>query len=103
MHVSERNIPLVCQDERPNSLTLTVENYIKWYNIYVIFPNNDVKFLDPKLARSYENFSGDLAWSDHLISPLFATWLTESFYFEWDSPSLDMVVGRWVRRNVNLE
>lgn len=99
MNRSERGIALVYQgkpDPKDRQI-LTVESYIKWYHIYSVHSDGRIFIINRGYADKYESETNDVAWSDHFINPFFARWLDEQPEFEWDSPSFDMVVGRWLR------
>lgn len=95
-HLSDRNIPLV-YNEFSERCILTIENYIKWYDIYIV-SGHEVKKLPSKYANKYlKEDENRWAWGDHIPSPWFCKWLTESHSeLEWDYCSYQLVVGRWI-------
>lgn len=98
IHYSDRNIPLLYHEDIPEKGSiLTVENYIKWYDIYVI-GKSKVRKLPFKWNNQYEQeFEGEVAWSDHIPTPWFCKWLTKKF--TWDYVSLEVILGRWILEN----
>jgi hypothetical protein len=109
MHFSNRGIELVYQG-RQGSLArkiLTVESYIKWYEIFTVAPDGTVEPLPRKIAWRYEDIQGDyggVPWSDHIPTPEFCRWIVDNHVeYEWDEPSLDMIYGRWHRRQIGRE
>ena len=98
LHVSERNLPLVYTGPLPSAgVILTVENYGKWYDVYVVRPGG-VGTLPNRYCRLYEKMHpGYCAMSDHIPSPGFCQFLGRLAGHEWDNRSLEMALGRWVR------
>jgi hypothetical protein len=97
---SDRGIPLVYLGPPPAPLEpgiLTVENYLKWYEIYVVLPSGLVSPLPMGvLDRYHKECHGATAWRDHVPHPDYCWWIPEAYpdQYDWDSQSLDMVVGR---------
>lgn len=96
-YYSERGFPLITQsifdgNEESNGM-LTVENYDKWYRLYVITRDGEVKPVGHEdLVESRQG----LTWIDHVVSP-------ESFYLtakklglEYDDRTFAMVCERFV-------
>lgn len=95
-----RGFPLVYQDGISTSkLVLTVEDYMKWYDIYAVSPSGQVLQLMGWTARQYEEENpGDVAWSDHVPTPHYCQWLGLIPEFEWDPRSLEKIIERWYER-----
>lgn len=103
VYLSTRGIALVYQG-RQGSLRktmLTVESYIKWYDIFTVSRRGVISKLPYKYTLEYQKaFEGFVAWSDHLPNIHFCLWLAQAYpQYEWDEPSLDMIYGRWIREN----
>lgn len=81
-------MPLVYYGEKPAVPTLTVENYLKWYDIHVIYPDGRVEIVDHDLL--------DDAWSDHNFKPWVCHRIAKQTGFEWHDESLEMIIGRYV-------
>lgn len=99
IYMSDRDIPLkYCSFPLPLREVLTVENYCKWYDIYVIKTDGKVYRLPQRYSQRYESENeGACAWSDHIPTPWFCRWLVNTNQkFEWDSNAWEMIVGRWV-------
>ncbi len=98
---SDRGLPLVYQGKQGSlhATTLTVESYIKWYDIYTVNLAGQVARLPPNCRREFEKaHPGHVAWSDHLPTHDFCLWLLTAYdHLEWDEPSLEMIFGRWQR------
>lgn len=80
---SDRELPLVFYwqgDYRPDVPMLTVENYCKWYDVYLVHSDGRVEKVDVEM------------W-DHRVPPHEVKRL--SSLYEWDEQSLEMIVGRF--------
>ena len=98
-YFSEHGIPLVYEQVGHTTEILTVENYIKWYSIYLIRTNGVVHRVDE--SNFNQSFEGT-AWNDHAPTPAYCEWLAGQLGAKWDSCSLDMVVGRWLSDTFEL-
>jgi hypothetical protein len=77
---------------------LTVEAYIKWYDVYGVEPSGRVRAIPLSLSWEFErDRPGYVAWSDHVPTPAFCEWLVTARgdRYEWDLVALDLIVGRW--------
>jgi hypothetical protein len=97
--MSERGISLVYQGLQASlkHKILTVESYIKWYDIYTVDPQGNVEVLPYKYIEAYDAaFPEQSAWADHIPSLQFCKFLVTQYQdeFEWDIPSYEMIVGR---------
>lgn len=77
----------------PQRPTITVENYLKWYDLYLI---------DAQGARRYNYdeyadiaFPGTI-WGDHVINPAFVRELCYRKGLDVDERAFEVIVGRWV-------
>jgi len=103
---SDRGFLLCCEsvvgDSRP---ILTVEDYIKWYDMYVIYPDTEVveklrsnkdratAFLSVEsefIARYDES-----AIYDHCFNPKFYVLLAHRLNMEYDDRAAEIIAGRW--------
>jgi hypothetical protein len=101
---SKRGLPLIyCGQSSRTAPVLTVEAYIKWYDLYVISPDGTVRPLNDFARRAYEfDHDGEaVAWSDHIPTPSFCRWLAQGHpaRFEFDPVALDVIAGRWLTEN----
>jgi hypothetical protein len=89
---SERGFPLITQYTGSKAM-LTVENYIKWYNLYIITEKGEVVPVD------YEDIvesRGGLTWVDHAISPEAFHLTAKSLGLEYDDMTFAIVCQRFV-------
>lgn len=94
LHFSGRGVPLVWVT-RPlrDRAVLTVENYTKWYSLFLIHPNGaveEVPFPDDKWARGNES-----AFCDHVPNPNAVQRFAADKGYGIDDQAYEMMVGRW--------
>lgn len=92
---SKRGIPLICQDVR-NEPTITVENYCKWYDIYVIYPDGSIVTASWTKMREIEESSGRTLIGDHIFHPLLLSEYANIIDGSVDEVSEEVVTGRWI-------
>ncbi len=94
---SDRGMPLVYVGEPPPERPiLTVENYCKWYSLYLVKPGGWVEAVDMYDAGS----SFTAAWHDHVPDPGECERYAELKGYDWDENALDMIYGRYQREVV---
>jgi len=96
-YFSERGIPLVYWGQPPNKPTITVENYMKWYTLYVIKPNGEVTQLNT------HDYDFDGGWGDHIPHPQLVLDVAKKLDMEVDDNALDMVAGRYAREHLKYD
>ena len=89
---SDKWHPLICQDEEINGPILTVENYQKWYSLYLIDENRNVTVINDHETKSYSG----IAWHDHVPNPDFVIALAKDNGWHIDEVSLEAIVGRYM-------
>ena len=103
MLVSDRGIPLVCQSAG-NIPVLTVENYCKWYDLYLVFPDGKVEAVQSDDARCQVMQETDnecmaryreSAYGDHTFNPRAVCLLAIKLKAQLDMEAYEMIVGRW--------
>ena len=101
LYFNERGHPLVyveplnsCGYKNP---TLTVENYCKWYALYLVHPDGKVTTVDAEVYERVSRKTNGLItiWGDHVINPLAFKLVGELLGAHVDSRSMEMVIGRW--------
>jgi hypothetical protein len=90
---STRDIPLILQ-EIPKRPTLTVENYVKWYDTYIVHPDGRVTSGYEFYEKYIKLFRGTYK-GDHCFNPDFIRTLDDDDIVAVDYVSFDVIVGRW--------
>lgn len=96
-YYSERGFPLITQSFLDSSNKskgmLTVENYDKWYQLYRITREGEVKPIDYR--DMIESRTG-LTWVDHAVSPEAFHLTAQKLDLEYDDRTFAMVCERFV-------
>jgi len=93
MYLSERGHTLVYWSPPSEVPVLTVENYVKWYGLYLVHPDGRVEWL----AFPEWGPDGRSGFVDHVPNPVACQQLAAKRGWVWDENSLDMIWGRWRR------
>ncbi len=87
-YLSPHGNSLIYAGEPPKEAGIaTVENYIKWYGVYIVLPSGEVVVFDAP--------DGAELW-DHCVTPHTARAVRDAGY-TWDEVSLDTAAGRYWR------
>lgn len=90
--LSERGLPLMLTHV-PAFPTITIENYLKWYTFYVVFPDGRAEAIcafDHGVATE-----SPYGWSDHIPHPRLLRILAEKLGYEFDRQAEELIAGRW--------
>ncbi len=73
---------------------LTVENYCKWYTLYVLWPEDNITSqVSFDLLEPYQG--KEPAYCDHVPNPRAVELYTEAQDIDLHSEALEMIIGRW--------
>ncbi len=102
-YVSDRNKPLLHQ-ETYDKPVLTAENYEKWYDLFVIFPNGDVESLSDLGITTFDVAVDGVGTPriDHNYHPLLLEQLAKDNNWYLDISTLEMAAGRWAIEYDNI-
>lgn len=98
---SDRDIPLITQDVGSKPM-LTVENYIKWYELYVITPDGEVKDVYETSSEEIRNLIID-GWRDHCIDPQIFHKVATKLGATYDIATFESVCRRYQTDYLNAE
>jgi len=94
--LSDRNIPLVYQfNEDISEPVLTVENYTKWYNLYLVNHDRSVNKVEFDALHDFTP-KDESPYCDHVPNPKAVRTYANIKNFYLDEQSYEMMVGRWV-------
>jgi hypothetical protein len=79
---------------------ITVENYEKWYNLYIIQPTGEVEIVPTGVIDDY--YPGRY-WVDHVWHPALALKVAKHLGGEVPATSLEVIAGRWVLKRELIE
>lgn len=99
MYLSERGKPLAFQgDVAPGKTVLTVELYLKWYELYAITRSTGGKTISIT-PISFEH----VEHNDHVPYPASVAAYAEEMGWEMCAESMEMIIGRYMREVRNVE
>jgi hypothetical protein len=108
LYYSHRGIPLVFYDDRTDNIrrddsVLTVENYLKWYNLYVVHPNGTVQEVPFPSSDKYAKFGPEYAtaYCDHVPNPRVVSLFAEETGYRMCEQALEIIIGRWEQEYKN--
>ncbi len=88
-HFSTRGHPLVYTGPLPEPgrpSILTIENYCKWYELWLVTPSGVEKVA----------YDGTITWFDHVPSPAHVQEFAEQHGYEMDLEAIEFIAGRFV-------
>lgn len=98
-YLSKRNIPLLYIGKPVSVPVLTLENYTKWYSIYLVMPDGTVDTINSdvilEIVSQYQSREYPCLWVDHLYHPLLLQKLAEKLNAELDERAQEVAAGRW--------
>lgn len=80
----------VSSDKYP---VLTVEQYIKWYNLWVVHPGGEVTAVD--FPYDLDLPDNECVVGDHCVNPRAFVLLANANEWYVDPVALEVVIGRW--------
>ena len=93
--LSPRGFELFCDGvcDRP---VITVENYMKWYDLFAIHPNGQVTVVDGReFEHGFYTEYDQSAYGDHIFNPYFVLYLAGKLGMDVCLPALEVIIGRW--------
>jgi len=101
MHTSELGHRLLCNCT-PDVPTITVENYCKWYTLYVVHPDNRVELLFfPGYDNQEDVPESGVGFIDHVPNPKAVSKMAKRLGYDIDERSYECMVGRWFMETQN--
>ncbi len=82
---------------------LTCEDYIKWYELYLVFPDETVFMVHPHEFEDklFEKGFSDTICGDHVFNPEAVALIADIQGWDIDENSYEMIIGRWEREHCN--
>jgi hypothetical protein len=82
---------------------LTLENYTKWYEIYVITPDGHVEKVDSDVVLAVLGEYNDAQISDHVFHPRLLYRVAQELGGEVEERAVEVAAGRWSIEVQNTE
>jgi len=86
IYFSDRGIPLLYNSKPLDRPILTVENYSKWYKLFLIMPDGSVE-----IDKNYYEH-----WVDHCPVPMFLEKYCEEHDFILPDETMEIILGRYL-------
>jgi hypothetical protein len=93
-HFSERGHALVWAKTPLDIPILTVENYLKWYELYLIQPDGSITTIPFEELEPYEKDDGPVM-GDHVFNPRVVQRMAHAQDYHLDTQAFEMLIGRW--------
>lgn len=91
--VSDRDLPLVLRSSTSMYPIVTVEDYVKWYDLYIVDGDTVCKSYDMKDDRA---FAHDVDWVDHAPEPASVVRACKKHGMKLDYCSYVAICCRWI-------
>lgn len=75
---------------------LTLENYTKWYELYLVHLDGSVTAVDVADVQEVSDRHMDAVWVDHCYHPRLLHRLAQHLNAELDERALEVAIGRWM-------
>lgn len=104
LYFSDRRIPLVYTGIGHTKPVITIENYLKWYDLYIVFPDEHVEAFqaDPVRVALFDKVETQIyhqynesPHGDHVPNPRQLIILAHLMQCAFDDEAVEMVIGRW--------
>lgn len=96
IYFSERNFPLLYVGEPLDVPVITLENYTKWYEIYMVTSNGQVKKVPISIVQEVMEKYTDALWHDHHIHPRLLYRIAALIGGCVDERAIEVAAGRWM-------
>lgn len=100
LYFSERGLPLVYCGPPLEHPIVTIENYCKWYHLYLVMPDGSVKIYEPKkenLQKYEDEIEGKYYCDDHNFNVEIVEQVADEEHIFSDDQSMEMIIGRYER------
>jgi hypothetical protein len=102
-YYSDRRHPLVFCGVSEEFPVVTVENYVKWYEPWLVLPDGSVRKVTFEKMESHAVALDTSAMGDHVFNPAVIERMALENGWLVDETSMDMIVGRWVREHQGVD
>jgi hypothetical protein len=96
IYYSSRGLQLLWIQSPGDIPIITVEHYLKWYNLQLIMPDGGVipiPFPGEEFIRDTDECQ--TAIGDHVVNPIVVRRFAEKMGYHLDDQAFEMIVGRW--------
>lgn len=102
-YLSERGWPLLYVRKPVDVPVVTLENYTKWYEIYLVNPDGGVEKLKSGIILEVCDKWPDARWVDHLYHPRLLYRVAEYLGASVCERAVEVAAGRWIMESPEFE
>lgn len=95
IYYSDRGMPLLYMGAPLEVPVLTLENYTKWYRIFMVMPDGSVTDISDQVNEALSKYS-DAQIRDHSYHPRLLYRLAEMNKGCVDERAIEVAAGRWI-------
>lgn len=95
-YYSSRGKPLLYCRAPSDEPVLTLENYTKWYEMWLVMPDGTVQEVPVDLLSETMTIYSEALWIDHLFSPRLLYRVAQQMGYYVDERALEVSLGRWI-------
>ncbi len=100
-HLSGRGEPLLWQGQCVVPV-ITLENYEKWYHIYVVHPDGTVEPVPSSLLTKIVDDGHGILWQDHFFHPELLLLVAQHYKGEAHTTAVEIAAGRWMLNDTSV-
>lgn len=101
VYFSPRCKPLLYMGNPCEVPVVTLENYTKWYEIFLVMPDGSVQAVDSGIVTDIEDPKVRRMWVDHHYHPRLLYRLAEYYKGTVDERAVEVAAGRWMIERVD--
>lgn len=82
---------------------VTLENYTKWYNIYLVMPDGSIQDVPASVVLEVCDKYPDARWVDHLYHPRLLYRVAHHLNATTCERSIEVAIGRWILESMDRQ
>jgi hypothetical protein len=99
-YYSDRGMQLLYVGQTCGVPILTLENYMKWYNMFLVNPDGSVELVSINVIQEAMERDPLAIQSDHSYHPRLLFRIAELLKAEVDERAIEVAAGRWMIEHV---
>lgn len=102
-YYTDRRQPLVFHGIPEEVPVITVENYIKWYEPWLVLPDGSIRKVTFEEMEPHAVALDTFAMGDHVFNPAVIARMAQENGWLVDTNAMDMIVGRWIQEHQGVD
>jgi hypothetical protein len=102
-YFSPRGIPLLYIGEPCEVPVVTLENYTKWYEIFLVMPDGSVQAVPSNIVSNIDDPKVGLLWVGHHFHPRLLYRLADYYNGCTDERAVETAAGRWMIEHLDSD